>query len=183
MYNVCGTRCARSVVAWARSPWGGDEEESRRHDAEPDWARGQGPPHRIDGPDWWGPAGTMGMVCGCALPGDRISSSSSCVRASVCVVLYVSVFLFVSSFCLVWCCVCACICCLCLCMCLCVWCLCAYGYADWGPLLCCLQHPSSGCRWSVVSTLPLPHSPLAIRSRACVFERAQRFYQHCGGVR
>ena len=27
-------------VAWARRPWGGDEEENRRHDPAPDWARG-----------------------------------------------------------------------------------------------------------------------------------------------
>ena len=31
-------------VAWARLPRGGDEEESRRHDPQPDWARGQGAP-------------------------------------------------------------------------------------------------------------------------------------------
>ena len=55
------------AVAWVRSPWRGVEEDSLCHDAEPDWARG---------PDWWGLAGTMGLARGCALPEDRISSSS-----------------------------------------------------------------------------------------------------------
>ena len=41
------------------------------------WARGQGPPHRIDGPDRWRPAGTVGMVHGGAPLGDRISSPPS----------------------------------------------------------------------------------------------------------
>ena len=72
-----GTCWTRPGVTWARSPSGGDEEENRHQDAEPDCARGQGPPHRIAGPDRWGPAGTMAMVRGCALLGDRISSSSS----------------------------------------------------------------------------------------------------------
>ena len=50
------------------------------------------PPHRINGPDRWGPAGTMGMVRGCALPGDRISSSSSSCRVVLrCVVLFCAV--------------------------------------------------------------------------------------------
>ena len=60
-----------------RSPWGGDKEERCSHDADPDWARSQGPSHRSPGCRLVGPVGTVGLASGCALPGDPISSSSS----------------------------------------------------------------------------------------------------------
>ena len=58
-------------------------------------------------PNRWGPAGTMGLASGCALPGDGIAySSSSCVFVccvvcvSVCV-LCVCVYLFVCLLCVI----------------------------------------------------------------------------------
>ena len=63
----------------------GDKEESCRHDAAPDWARGQGPPHRMDGADRWGPAGTMGMYAGAPYQGAASPPPPPLAHVCVCV--------------------------------------------------------------------------------------------------
>ena len=74
------------------------------------WPKGFTPPMTVS-PRRWGPAGTMGLVHGCTLPGDHISSSfSSGIPKCVCVCVFVCP------------CVCFCVCvCVCVCLYVCMW--------------------------------------------------------------
>ena len=74
-------------VVWVRFPWGGDEEESRSHDAEPGRPVVRVFLLRTGAASRWGLEGTMGLASRRALPGDRVSSSSSFSTCCMCIVL------------------------------------------------------------------------------------------------
>ena len=77
--DLCGAASRTAGGAWVRFPWGGDEEESRSHDAEPGRPAVRVTPPMTGAPSWCGPAGIIRLASGCAPRRDLISSSSSYV--------------------------------------------------------------------------------------------------------